>query len=355
MAGRIPKLNWTPSLDQYTATIRGKLHRLGRDEDGAKQQFEFLVGKAEFDEPADVNPPFAEIADRWLTHVERTFSAGRFRNAKARLQEFTDFAGKGIRVRELRPNQIDLWLAPKELTDGTRRLYAAVILAALNWAASKKVRLIAANPLKGTVTLPEGESRGEGAVWPEAVYKLVLKVSNPAFADVVKILAWTGARPGTMCNVEARHYRKSLQLWDVEDMYVHRVSRKKYTKRIWLGHPGAVDLVERLNAKYPEGPIFRNSLGGPWTPETLRVYLDNLKNKFTATKDLDWPDGLVLYGLRHTFATHWLRTHPNEIEYLRVLLGHRDYKMIFKHYGHLIDQHAAINSKLSGMMVFAAS
>jgi integrase len=55
---------------------------------------------------------------------------------------------------------------------------------------------------------------------------------------------------------------------------------------------------------------------------------------------------LCLYGLRHTFATAFLKEHPNEIEYLRVLVGHKDYKMIFQHYGHLIDQNAAINRKL---------
>lgn len=58
------------------------------------------------------------------------------------------------------------------------------------------------------------------------------------------------------------------------------------------------------------------------------------------------PDGLCLYGLRHSFATAFLADNPNEIDYLRVLLGHKDYKMIFLHYGHLIDQHEKINKKL---------
>lgn len=41
-----------------------------------------------------------------------------------------------------------------------------------------------------------------------------------------------------------------------------------------------------------------------------------------------------------------------EIEYLRVLLGHKDYKMIFQHYGHLVDQHTAINRKLDNFDPF---
>ena len=39
-----------------------------------------------------------------------------------------------------------------------------MILARLSWAASRKVGLIARKPLRGLLDLPEGESRGEGAV-----------------------------------------------------------------------------------------------------------------------------------------------------------------------------------------------
>jgi hypothetical protein len=48
----------------------------------------------------------------------------------------------------------------------------------------------------------------------------------------------------------------------------------------------------------------------------------------------------------------FLADNPNEIEYLRVLLGHKDYKMILLHYGHLIDQHEKINKKLEGFDPF---
>ena len=45
MAGRIPELNWTPCYNQYTCTIGGKLHRLGKDEEAAETQFNFLIRK----------------------------------------------------------------------------------------------------------------------------------------------------------------------------------------------------------------------------------------------------------------------------------------------------------------------
>ncbi len=92
-------------------------------------------------------------------------------------------------------------------SDGTRRLYKAMILACLNWAASGKVRLIASNPLRGKLDLPEGGSRGGDAVWTPAVFKIVTENVNDRFADFLRALAWTGARPSTVRRVEARHYR----------------------------------------------------------------------------------------------------------------------------------------------------
>jgi integrase len=355
MRGRKPSMNWQRSKGQYTTTIDGQFYRLGTDKEEAEEQFRFLLNKHDLNEPTDPNPPFCVVGDKWLDYVEENHDPERFRLCKDRLEEFVEFIGVATRIRDLRPSQVEGWLTSKKKVkaSGTKRNYTAIILACLNWAAGKKKgNLIAANPLRGLLDLPEGGSRGEEVVWPKEVFDQVLKVVNPAFGDVVRILAWTGARPSTICKVEGRHYRPKWRLWDVEDLYKSRKTRKKYVKRIRL-LPQAVPLIERLNEEHPVGPIFRNSHGDPWTPDTLGIYLYQLRHKFKNTKKLDWPEGLCLYGLRHTFATAFLKEHPNEIEYLRVLLGHKDYKMIFQHYGHLIDQHSAINKKLDNFDPFA--
>ena len=51
----------------------------------------------------------------------------------------------------------------------------------------------------------------------------------------------------------------------------------------------------------------------------------------------------------------FLAEHPNEIEYLRVLLGHKDYQMILKHYGHLVDQTEQITKRLKNFDPFGSS
>lgn len=356
MAGRIPKLNWTPCFNQYTCTIDGVFHRLGKDEEEAETQFKFLMRQAERGVDADPNVPFSDVADAYLDFVQENFTAERYRHCKERLQEFKDSVGDGFRAKDLRPKHVDGWLAGKDLTNGSERLYKSIILACLNWAARPRTKkggeLIHENPLRGQLRLPQGESRGKDAVWTQETYEQVLRVSSPAFADLVRILAWTGARPSTVIRIEARHYNKRQSRWDCEDLYRGRSTVKKYVKHIRLLNEESRALVERLNVEHPEGPIFRNSFGKPWDADAPQIYLTNLQTKFKETKKLTWQEGLVIYGLRHTFATNFLQQFPNEIEYLRVLLGHKDYTMIFEHYGHLIDQHQAAFKRLEGFDPF---
>ena len=352
MAGRIPKLNWTPWYDQYTCTIDKKFHRLGKDKEKAEADFRFLLRQAGLGGDPDPNITFGDVADDYLDYVEKNHTLERFRHCTERLQEFKNHIGDDFRAKDLRPKHVEAWLKTKgQLTDGTERLYKSIILACLNWAArpvSKKGgELIAQNPLRGQLHLPQGESWGREAVWTPETFEQVLRVASAAFCDLVRILAWTGARITTIVRVEAIHYNQRQSRWDCEDLSEGR-GKKKFVRHIRLLNDEARQLVERLNAEHPEGPIFRNSFGNPWDPDAPQIYLTNLRGKFAATKVLEWQEGICVSGLRHVFATRFLERFPNEIEYLRVLLGHSTYKMILAHYGHLVEQHAAAFKRLEG-------
>lgn len=356
MAGRKPQLNFTPSLGQYTTTLGGRLHRLGTDKGRAEAQFRFLLRQAEKGTAADPNVTFADVADRYLDHAQERHSAERYRLCRERLQGFKDSVGDSLRARDLRPRHVDGWLKGKTLSGGSERLYKGIVLACLNWAARPKDRkgggLIAENPLKGLLHLPPTTSRGREAVWSPETFDQVLRVCSPAFAELVKVLAWTGARPSTVTRIEARHYNRAQSRWDCEDLYRGRASAAKYVTHVRLLSPQVRELVEGLNARHPEGPVLRNAYGRPWSPGAPQIYLTNLMGKFRHSRGLGWPEGLCVYGLRHSFASSFLRQFPNEIEYLRVLLGHKNYKMILMHYNHLIDEHATAFKRLDGFDPF---
>ncbi len=333
---------------------------MGKDEAAAKQQFEFLMRQADLEAEAgqravSVKATVKEVMVRFLAMVRERDSEERFRLVQARLFDFCAFVGDNKPCRDLRAKDVEDWIGAKTLSPGTERTYKAIVLAMLNWAATPRSKkggeLIASNPLRGQLHLPEGGSRGAEVVWSPEVFEQVCRVANPAFANVVRILAWTGARPSTICELEARHYNARMKRLDVEDLYRGRNSRKKYVKHLRL-NPQAIALVEEMAAEHAHGPLFPNAHGGAWTPETLYSYLLGLRTKYKDTKGLYWPEGLCMYGLRHTFATAFLAANPNEIEYLRVLLGHKDYKMILQHYGHLVDQHEAINRRMQNFDPF---
>jgi integrase len=348
VAGRKPKLNWTPCFNQYTCTIGGKFHRLGQDEEAAEKQFKFLLRQSELDHTPDPNITFAVLADTYLDEVKAKHVPERYRHVTERLQEFKDHLGDNFRAKDIRAKHVESWIAKKTLSDSSERLYKSIILGALNWAAKPRSQkggeLIHENPIRGQLHLPVGESWGKEAVWEPEMFDQVFRVSSQAFANLVRILVWTGARITTIAKIEARHYNKLQSRWDCEDL----CRGNKMAKHIRLLNDEARELVERLNLEHPTGPIFRNAFGTPWVPDAPQIYMFNLQHKFKETKVLKWQKGIAVSGLRHTFATKFLEKYPNEIEYLRILLGHANYKMIFAHYGHLVDQHRAAFNRLEG-------
>lgn len=346
MAGRIPKLNWTPSLNQFTVTLNKRLHRLGRNRVQAEKKFQWLLRQHGHGAQTDSNPTYAEVADAWLGHVKEHHSAHRYHCCKVVLEDFINYVGEKRRVNSLLPEQVEQWIAahPTWAASATRSLNKGIVIAALNWAAHKKVQLIPVNPLRGTITFEPGKSRGGGVVWTPEIFHLVLSVLPKEYQDFLKLIAWTGARPSVIRRVEARHYRPELKLWDVADVCANQPSSKKKTRRVWLP-PQAVALVEELNRERPVGPICVGPLGAAMQVRKSWLVLELARSRLR-TKNIELPEELCVYGLRHTFATNFIKEHPDKLEYLRELMGHRDLTMIRRTYSHLFDEHAALHEVL---------
>jgi integrase len=343
--GRKPKVGWSESRRRYECSIRGVRHNLGKDEDEATDKFNVLMEQDGQGEPEekDSNPPFAVLADAWLEFVKENHSADRYRQVVARLEEFIRHVGKSTRVDELRPSHIKGWIKGKgDVTPGTHRLYAAHVLAVLNWAAKGKDKkgggLIPRNPLRSKVELPEGGSRGAEFLWSEEVYSAVIKNACREFADVIRLLRWVGCRPSLACRLTAAHYNPKTKTLDVASLG----QGKKLARRIWLPQQ-ARELVERLVRERPEGPLFLNKRGRPWCSQNLQQYLTQLTRR---CPKVNWPEGFCVYSLRHLFATEFIARFPDKLEYLREQLGHKDLNMIRKHYSHLYDTH----SQMSGFL-----
>ncbi len=88
------------------------------------------------------------------------------------------------------------------------------------------------------------------------------------------------------------------------------------------------ELCRDLAREHPEGPLFRNTRGKPWTRNAIRIRFRNLR------KRLGLAPGVVAYAFRHTYITDALEKGV-PIASLAELAGHKDTRMISTVYSKL--------------------
>jgi integrase len=88
----------------------------------------------------------------------------------------------------------------------------------------------------------------------------------------------------------------------------------------------AEKVVKRLAAKYPDGKLFRNQRGCPWSGTALTHKCEELGEKLGFT--------FFPYALRHTWITEALERGEDALT-VAILAGHRDTTMVAKVYSHL--------------------
>ncbi len=130
----------------------------------------------------------------------------------------------------------------------------------------------------------------------------------------------TGCRPKEARTVEARHFDGSCWVFPVKE------SKGRRDQRVILLNETALAITRRLALKNPEGPIFRNVYGKPWTKNALIQQTKRL------TKRLGFH--ICPYAIRHTFATDAI-TRNIDIVTIAELMGHKDLKMLHRIYQHI--------------------
>jgi integrase len=140
---------------------------------------------------------------------------------------------------------------------------------------------------------------------------------------VLIALQQTGARPSEVVSVTAADCDLANGLWVLDS---HKTDGGGKPRVVALT-PQMVELCRDLAARYPVGPLFRNSRGNPYRPIAISNRVRELRIKLGIT-------GVIPYGYRHTFATDALAAGVPDAQ-VAGLLGHASTKMLYKHYSHL--------------------
>jgi integrase len=307
---RVPKPWFRKSTRSWFVQIDGRQVPLGRDKEDAHRKYHSLMaGRRNGQSVRRVD----ELFDDYLEHTRCNGEDGTYRLYRYYLAGFNKTI-PNKRIHDLRPHDVQRWLDGQEWGPTTRKIAVKTIKGAFNWGVRQG--LIDVSPLVGLKT-PTGLTR-DVLVSPEQ-WQAIAGAAKGELLDILTFLRETGARPQEARIVEAGHVRR-------DHIILPKVDSKgqRYNRVIWLT-PVAESIAQRLSTG-PEGRLFRNKWGKPWTTGRLNERCQELSKKLGFH--------FFPYALRHTWITEGLERGVDPVT-LAILAGHRDTTMICRVYQHL--------------------
>lgn len=316
MTMRQPKPFFRAQTATWYVQIGKRQYNLGPDEDRAWAKYhELMAGKAELKD----DPQAVQLLARFLEYVEKHNAASSFAWYSRFVLSFGKCIGERKRVSDVKAHHVSRWLDDNpDWNETTRAGAIRAIKRAFNWACDEEY--IKVSPLR---KVKRGKSnRRQLVVTAEQWQSILDNASDAAFRDFLLFIRETGCRPQEARLLEARHYDRATGI-----LYIPPEEAKGGVPRPIYPTPAATELIERLAKANPEGALFRDSRGKAWTKNAIVCRFRRLREKLGI-------EGLCAYTMRHTFGTEALM---NGVDSLIVakLMGHRDVRMLEKHYAHV--------------------
>jgi len=322
---QFPKPFWRAARNAWFVQVNGKQVKLSADKDEAFRLYHKLMSRPPEARAEPALPPSSrlvvQVVDDFLEWVQCNRAADTYEIYSRILQRFAEAIPKTLTVSELKPfHVIRVMDANSEIwSNNTKRDFAVTVQRAFNWA--EKIGLLEKNPIR-LVEKPAREAR-EMVVSPSDHATILAAIAEPNFRDLIE-LAWeTGSRPQELRAIEARHV-------DLEGGRIvfppGEAKGKKRHRVIYLGTGKAREIVGRLVSANAHGTILRNSLGNPWTKDSINCAFCRLKK--TIGKKFH------MGAFRKGFVTQALKNGVDTVT-LAHLVGHSDAGMISRGYGHV--------------------
>jgi integrase len=281
---------------------------------------DYSVEKESAADPVPAWATVSHVVNAFLAYSRGEHSADTAAWHKSLLAPFVERFGK-LRVTRLRKKHVRAWVRDKGYNPTSANKAIGVLKRAFNWAVEEEH--LPRNPI-AHVKKPKPLSRNR-VVTPEERDLILGAIKDAAFRRFVLAMTLTGCRPGEVARVTAADCDLTTGVWVFAR---HKTVKKTGRPRVVYLPPAAVDLSRELVASRPEGPLFLNSRGRPWTRNAVRIRFRNLRKKFPALK------GVIAYAYRHSFATTALENGVG-IAQVAEMLGHRSTDMVMRVYGHL--------------------
>ncbi len=312
---KFPKPWYRPARGLWYVTLDGQQHNLGPDKSAAFEQYKTLLNQPL--RKVVRTESVAVLIDAYLEWCEKHRAADTYRWYCDRLQQFVATIDGDLTVGELRPFHVQQWVdAHADWSKGSCRNAIAAVKRVFHWA--EEQGYIDRSPV---AHLKKPRCDKKEIVVTEEHYRAMLAATrDDAFKDLL-IVSWeTGCRPQESLRVQAQHVQLDHQRWVIP------TTPGKPDNRVVYMTETTMDIMRRLVAKYPAGPIFRNTDGVPWTTDAVNCRFHRFVPKLGVRYSL--------YAFRHTWITRMLRAGVDSLT-VAFLAGHKDQTMLAKHYAHL--------------------
>lgn len=311
--------------DWWYATIRGERKKLVKGEankKAAEKRFHELMAAPPEEESLSISLIALSEAHAEAKEAEGV-AAESMGNYKKYIGGFLAHAGRVTAADEVTTNHLEAWLKSKPgWGPSTRRLAITVVGGLFAWGAQKK--LIKTNPFKG-FKRPPARAREE-AMSQETFDAIIDGVSTRGrcIKPLLRFMRETGCRPSEAMRIEAAWIDFGT---GVAEFFGKTTRKTGKNRRIHLTD-AALAICRSQAALYPEGPLFRNSDGNPWTRDTMCSRFKRLRQK------LNLPKGTCPETIRHGWITDAL-VEGVPIATVSALAGHTDTTMVSKVYSKL--------------------
>ena len=326
MSRGIPQPWFRPGRKTWYVTVGGVQHNLHTaDKDEAFKRWHAVMSQpAESAEP--VPTTVIEVLAVFVDWSEKNQKVETFEWHRHYLRRFEKTIPRTLFVTELKPLHVTKWLDVETRWGvNSRRAAIASLKRAFNWAVAEGH--IPSSPI-ASVRKPTGKRR-ETILTDEQRQLVVDAATDDEFRDFVTLIQETGARPQEVRAVEGRHVDLANGVW-IFPASEHKTGAKTGQPRIVYLNSRAREITKRLLVENPVGPLCRNSRGGAWSRNAIRLRFKRLRQRL---KD-KVPSDLCAYVFRHTFATTALVRGVDAIT-VAELLGHKDVAMLSRVYQHV--------------------
>ena len=344
---RKPEPWYREDRNGWYVNLNGKRHFLGEHPAGASKPEKNKQGR--WNAPQVIDDAFHklmltpatipsgtiwEVFDSMLDWTLANRAKRTYDYYKDILQRFKDDV-PNVLVEKFTPDHVYRWLNGKDWGDTYKRGCMTTLCRAFNWAV--KARKITFNPIRG-IEKPEASHR-ETLITEKEFEKVLALVTDEPFRDILTIIWLTGCRPFEAARVEARHVTKGC--WE----FPKKEGKGKRPRVVFLV-PEAERITKKWMERNPEGPIFRNNRGRPWTAMAFSNRFGDLKKKVGRK--------LCMYAIRHSYIHHGLTKGKIDPVVMATLAGHSNTNMILNVYGHLLKD-VAFMRKAAGKVRKGAS